>query len=85
MSVRVLYFAWLRERVGHAEETLDPPAEATTLAAFRAWLATRTPGHRAALAGPGCVRAAVNQSFAADDAPIAPGDEIAFFPPVTGG
>jgi molybdopterin converting factor small subunit len=55
------------------------------VAGLIAWLAARSPGHAAAFADPRQLRAAVNQDFATPDAPVAPGDEVAFFPPVTGG
>jgi molybdopterin converting factor subunit 1 len=55
------------------------------VAGLRDWLATRSPGHAAAFADAKQVRAAVNQDFATPDHPVAAGDEIAFFPPVTGG
>lgn len=84
-AVQLLYFAWLRERVGHAEEQLPLPAGIGTIAALLDWLAARDERHAAAFAQRGLVRCAVNQNFAALDTPIAPGDEIAFFPPVTGG
>jgi len=83
--VRVLYFAWLRERVGRAEEALPLPAGIATVGALMAWLQERDPAHAAAFANSRLVRVAVNQEFADPDAPIGDGDEIAFFPPVTGG
>jgi molybdopterin synthase sulfur carrier subunit len=84
--MRIRYFAWLRHRVGRAEEVLDPPpAHVASVAALRAFLAERHPGFAEALASPGVVRCAVNQEYVAEDAPLAPGDEVAFFPPVTGG
>jgi molybdopterin converting factor subunit 1 len=83
--LRVLYFAWLRERVGLNEETVSPPAEVATVAALIAWLVARDAGHAAAFEHPALVRCAVNQSFAGPDTGVAPGDEVAFFPPVTGG
>ncbi|HEX4261697.1 MAG TPA: molybdopterin converting factor subunit 1 [Acetobacteraceae bacterium] len=83
--VRVLYFAWLRERIGAAEESLDPPAEVATLGGLIEWLSARDERHAQALADRRLVRAAVNQDFADPDTPIRPGDEVAFFPPVTGG
>ncbi len=83
--MKVLYFAWVRQKVGIAEEDLAPPPEVRDVAGLIAFLATRSPGHAAAFADPRQLRAAVNQDFAAPDAPVAPGDEVAFFPPVTGG
>ncbi|MCA3349346.1 MAG: molybdopterin converting factor subunit 1 [Roseomonas sp.] len=83
--MRILYFAWLRQKIGVAEEEVAPPAEIRDIAGLRDWLATRSPGHAAALADAKQIRAAVNQDFATPDHPVAAGDEIAFFPPVTGG
>lgn len=83
--MRILYFAWLRERIGMAEEDVTPPAAVTTVAALLDWLAQRGPGHAAALADRRIVKVAVNHEFARGDARIRPGDEIAIFPPVTGG
>lgn len=83
--LRLLYFAWLRERIGTAEEELSPPPGTTTVADLVAWLRTRGPGYEAAFGTAAPVRCAINQDFAQPDAAIAPGDEIAFFPPVTGG
>lgn len=82
-ELRILYFAWLRERVGHAEEALALPAEVRTVAALREHLLARGPAY-AALAQP-TVRVAVNQAMAGPTTPVASGDEVAFFPPVTGG
>ncbi len=81
----ILYFAWLRERVGRSEEELDLPAGVRTVADLVAHLADRDPGYATAFQNRRTVRCAVNQEFADPDAPIHPGDEIAFFPPVTGG
>ena len=83
--MRILYFAWLRQKIGFAEEEVTPPAEVLDIADLREWLATRSPGHAAAFADAKQIRAAVNQDFATPDHPVAAGDEIAFFPPVTGG
>ena len=83
--VRILYLAWLRERAGIGEEQVDLPADVATVGALIAWLRAR--GGRAATAfdAPKAVRAAVNQVFAGPDADVRGGDEVAFFPPVTGG
>jgi molybdopterin converting factor subunit 1 len=83
--MRVLYFAWLRQKVGIAEEDVSPPAEVRDVAALVRWLAARSAGHAAAFADPRQVRVAVNQDFASPDQPVAANDEVAFFPPVTGG
>jgi sulfur-carrier protein len=83
--VRILYFAWLRERTGRAEETIAVPDGVATVGALLAWLRARDAAGAAAFANPALIRAAVNQSFAEPDTPIAAGDEVAFFPPVTGG
>ena len=83
--MRVLYFAWVRQKVGTAEEEVAPPPEVRDVAGLIAWLAARGPGHAAAFADPRQVRAAVNQDFAPPDHPVRAGDEVAFFPPVTGG
>ena len=82
--LRILYFAWLRERVGTAEESVTLPPGVATVGGLTDWLRARGPGYASALASP-VVRCAVNQDFAAADTAIAPGDEVAFFPPVTGG
>ena len=83
-EVRILYFAWLRERVGRGEESVALPQEVTTVGALTDWLRSRGPGYASAFATP-LVRCAVNQEFARADTPVAAGDEVAFFPPVTGG
>lgn len=83
--MKVLYFAWLKTATGVAEEELSPPPEVTTVAALIEWLKTRSPRHAEALADPAAVRCAVNQDYARPEDPVAPGDEVAFFPPITGG
>jgi molybdopterin converting factor subunit 1 len=83
--MNLLYFAWVRQKVGVAEEHVTPPEHVRDIAGLIAWLAARSPGHAAAFADPRQIRAAVNQDFATPDAPVRPGDEVAFFPPVTGG
>ncbi len=83
--MRVLYFAWVRQKIGTAEEEIAPPPEVRDVGSLIRWLAARGPGHAAAFAEPRLVRAAVNQEFADPGTPVAAGDEVAFFPPVTGG
>ena len=83
--MKVLYFAWLRERIGFGEETVSPPGDVKTVGALLRWLAARSEGHAAAFADQSVVRAAVNREHATPETPVRPGDEVAFFPPVTGG
>ena len=83
--MRVLYFAWLRERIGIGEEVIDPPAEVETVGALMSWLAARDETYAHAFANPKAVRAAIDQTLAKPSAPIANAKEIAFFPPMTGG
>ncbi len=81
----MLYFAWLRQRVGVAEETVDLPDDVTTVGTMLAWLRGRSDAHATALADLSVVRVAVNQDYARDGDPVANHDEVALFPPVTGG
>ncbi len=83
--VTILYFAWLRERAGTGEEQIVLPPGIRTVGALMEHLAGRDGGHAAAFQNRDTVRCAVNQDFAGPEAPVRPGDEIAFFPPVTGG
>ncbi|UAK23948.1 molybdopterin converting factor subunit 1 [Sphingomonas nostoxanthinifaciens] len=85
MAVEILYFAWVREQVGVPSETIEPPTDVRDVAGLIAWLSTRSPGHAAAFADTGRLRAAIDQAFVPLDAPIAGAREIAIFPPVTGG
>ena len=83
--MRVLYFAWVRDRVGMGEETVQPPPEVATVADLMAWLAGRGPGYAAAFADPDRLRCALDHDYATADAPLGAAREVAFFPPVTGG
>ncbi len=83
--LQILYFAWLRERTGTAAESLTLPDGVATLGDLVARLRARGANYEAAFANPRLVRVALNQEFATLDAPVQAGDEVAFFPPVTGG
>lgn len=83
--ITVLYLARLREALGKASEQIALPADVRDLEALRAMLRGRGGAWADELAGNKPVRAAVNQDMAYGDTPIRDGDEIAFFPPVTGG
>jgi sulfur-carrier protein len=81
----VLYFAWLRERTGTAQVKLPLPEGVTTVADLMDYLSARDAGHAAAFYDRNVVRCAVNQESTDFSSPVHPGDEVAFFPPVTGG
>jgi sulfur-carrier protein len=83
--VKILYFAWVREKVGRGEEEIELPATVTTVADVIAWLKARGPEFDEAFARPQTVRAALDKVHVKATAPIASAREIAFFPPVTGG
>lgn len=83
--MKVLWFAWLRDRTGIGEEEVLPPPEVATVADLTAWLRSRGPAYEAALADPATVRVAVDQDHAGPDTPVTGAAEVAFFPPVTGG
>jgi molybdopterin synthase sulfur carrier subunit len=85
MKVKLLYFAALREQLGSASEEIELPASVATVAALRSHLRGRGGAWQLALADSKLVRAAVNQDMAQPTAAIKAGDEVAFFPPVTGG
>ena len=81
----MLYFAWVRERIGRGGETVAPPDEVTTVAALIDWLSQKSAGHAAAFADRSRLRAAVDQRFVSIDAALGRAREVAIFPPVTGG
>jgi molybdopterin converting factor subunit 1 len=83
--VNVLYFAWLRQRTGVGQEELPLPDGVATVGELVDWLKARGPGYARAFEQPRAVRAAVNQEYVPYDHPLRDGDEVAFFPPVTGG
>jgi molybdopterin synthase sulfur carrier subunit len=83
--MKIMYFAWMREHTGCAEEQLDLPESITTVADLVEHLRQRSPGHAKALSNMDVVRVAVNLSYCTLETPIINGDEVAFFPPVTGG
>ena len=83
--MKVLYFAWLKAKTGLSEQQVEPPAEVTTVGALLDWLAQQGPGHAEALSDREVIKVAVNQEYARPQDPVKPGDEVALFPPVTGG
>ena len=83
--MKLVYFAWVRERIGKAEEELSVPAEVTTVSALLEWLKTRGPEYEAALLHPRSIRVAINQEHVDHRESIAGAREIGLFPPMTGG
>lgn len=84
-GLSILYFAWVRERIGMDGEVIPHPGAETTIAQVVAMLAARGGGHGEALGEPERLRAAIDQSFAPLDTPLGAARELALFPPVTGG
>jgi molybdopterin synthase sulfur carrier subunit len=85
MPVKLIYFAWVRERIGVPDEAVELPEGVTTISALKDWLASRGENYAYAFENPGIIRAAIDQRHATADASIAGAREIAFFPPMTGG
>jgi molybdopterin synthase sulfur carrier subunit len=83
--MKVKYFAWVRERIGLAEETVEPPAEVRTVGELMAWLAQRGEAYAHAFETPKVIRAAIDHTHVRPDTAILGAREIAFFPPMTGG
>jgi molybdopterin synthase sulfur carrier subunit len=83
--MKVKYFAWVRERVGKAEETIEPPAGVQTVEELITWLSGRSEAYAHAFEKPRVIRAAIDHAHVRPDAAIAGAGEIAFFPPMTGG
>jgi molybdopterin synthase sulfur carrier subunit len=85
MRLSVLYFARLRDAIGHSREDLEIPVDVTTVGELRAWLMQRGAPWSAAFAEVRPIRAAIDQAMASDATRLRDGAEVAFFPPVTGG
>ena len=84
-GMKLIYFAWVRERVGKPEEDVDLPAGITTVGELVTWLAGRGEEYAHAFANPKIIRVAIDRSHVQPGAPIAKASEIAFFPTMTGG
>jgi molybdopterin synthase sulfur carrier subunit len=83
--MKLLYFAWVRERIGKAEEAVEPPASVVTVADLIAWLTGRGEEYAYAFDKPKVIRAAIDRRHVKPETAIAGAREIAFFPPMTGG
>jgi molybdopterin synthase sulfur carrier subunit len=84
-TLKVCYFAWVRERIGKAEEDIVLPPKVSTIAELIGWLASRGDEYAHAFENPKVIRAAIDRSHVKGDAAIGGAREIAFFPPMTGG
>ena len=83
--MKLVYFSWVREKIGIPDEELNPPNHINTVSDLMNWLASRGDGYASAFADLSSIRIAINQEYVKKDATIRADDEIAFFPPVTGG
>jgi molybdopterin synthase sulfur carrier subunit len=83
--MKLKYFAWVRERIGKPEETVEPPPGVRTVEELITWLAARGETYAHAFETPRVIRAAIDHAHVKQDAAIAGAREIAFFPPMTGG
>ena len=83
--MKLFYFAWVRQRLGRSEERIALPPDVTTVRELAGWLRTRDGAYAAVFSEEKKLRVAVNQDHAGWDATVTDNDEVAFFPPVTGG
>jgi molybdopterin synthase sulfur carrier subunit len=83
--MKAVYFAWVRERIGKAEEDIAPPTDVVTIGQLIAWLSRRGEEYAYAFEKASIIRAAIDRAHVKHDAVIAGAREIAFFPPMTGG
>ncbi len=83
--MKIYYFAWVRERTGRSDETVTLPEGVTTVAELIDWLKTRGPEFEFAFENERFVRAAVDQQLVSHDTSLKDVNEVAFFPPMTGG
>ncbi|MDE0538383.1 MAG: molybdopterin converting factor subunit 1 [Rhodospirillales bacterium] len=83
--MKLVYFAWMKEKAGIGEETVNPPATVTDLGQLVEWLKERGEPYTSMFQNMAAIRAAINYEYVKIDAAVGPDDEVAFFPPVTGG
>ncbi|MDX1736803.1 MAG: molybdopterin converting factor subunit 1 [Alphaproteobacteria bacterium] len=83
--MNILYFAWLRQKVGTGQETRDLPENVNTVSDLVSWLKSEGPQYEEAFKDVSAIKVAINQEFAEFESSLNASDEVAFFPPVTGG
>lgn len=85
MKLNLVYFAWLKQSIGMGSESVEVPPDVASVEQLRLWLRNRGGGHGEAFGKDAVLRAAVNKAVVGDDHALKDGDEVAFFPPFTGG
>jgi len=83
--MKILYFAWLRERLNRGEEEVSPPPDVATVADLIGWLRSQDDAIAIAMPNPAIIRAAIDAKIAKAETPIAGAQVVALFPPMTGG
>ena len=83
--MKILYFAWVRDNIGYSQEKLSRPKNVGTLKQLAEYLKLQSDGHARAFSDLSAIRASINQQFVSLDTGVVDSDEVAFFPPVTGG
>jgi molybdopterin synthase sulfur carrier subunit len=83
--MKLVYFAWVRERIGRKDEEIALPADVATAGDLLAWLRARGPEYEHALSEPRAIRVAIDRVHAAPETSLAGAQEVALFPPMTGG
>ncbi len=83
--MQLLYFGWVRAKIGVGREDIEPPDGVIDVRTLISWLQKRGGGYAEALTDPSVVKVAVNQELAGPDDAVGKGDEVALFPPMTGG
>ncbi|MEG3617682.1 molybdopterin converting factor subunit 1 [Magnetovibrio sp. PR-2] len=85
MELNLVYFAWCKEKIGLGSEQITAPNTVQSISDLMSWLIERGDGYAAAFSDTSVIRSAVNQEHSSQDSRLKSGDEVAFFPPVTGG
>ncbi len=83
--MKILYFAWLRERLNKSDETVSPPDEVKTIDQLMDWMSARDEGFELAFANRKLIRTALDEKIVGHDTPLDGAQTVAFFPPMTGG
>jgi len=85
MNIKILYFAWLRERLNRGEEEVSPPSDVITIGDLIEWKSNTDEGFAIAFAKRSLIKSALDENIVSHDTPLNEAKTIAFFPPMTGG